>query len=431
MQETFNEKSDTQTFWLTLIRDIFGVDNPEEYIVFEKRVLIEHIGFIDAYVPSTGVVIEQKSPGKDLAAAFEQAKRYYDWLPVSQRGQYIITCDFNTMHVHDMETPKAPPKVLQVSELSRDDIPFLVIPGETMPLEERVSIEAGQRFKELYKHLRASLDEHFPNASLSSKAYRDAVDDLNIFCVRLVFLLYAEDSGLLAKHQFRNFLEGIKNIARENLLVLFNVVNKNNSSRSPFMSEIFRAFPFMDGGLFEKEIDFPSLSDEALHIIIHDMSESINWSGISPTIFGAIFESAVNEDTRDTQGIHYTSINNIHKVIDPLFLFLDDLNAKLDAILAQPDSLGKVHELLELQDKLAALRFLDPACGSGNFLTESFIHIRRIENKILAALKFLDALPKDCESPVKVSIRSKCMILRSTLRVQRYGFLTTKCGRNL
>ena len=396
MQETFNEKSNTQSFWLALIRDVFEVINPEVYIEFEKSVLIEHVGFIDAYVPSTGIVIEQKSPGKDLAAAFEQAKRYYDWLPVSQRGRYILTCDFITLHVHDMEYPTVDPTIIPVAELSRDKIDFLLTPGETMPLEERISIEAGKLVKRFYKHFRASLDERFLNADLNNKAYRDAVDDLNIFCVRLVFLLYAEDSGLLNKHQFRDFLECSKKMTRELMLMLFNIINTNFPNRNPNMSDIFQAFPFVDGGLFEKEIDFPPLSDDILDIIINDMSESINWAGISPTIFGAIFESTINEETRKNEGIHYTYIANIHKVIDPLFL--DELNAELDGILSKPNDSERVHDLLAFQDKLAALKFLDPACGSGNFLTESFIHIRRIENKILAAL------PEDRRPPVKVSI---------------------------
>lgn len=403
MQETFTEKSDTQSFWLALIRDVFGVINPEVYIEFEKRVLIEHVGFIDAYIPSTGIVIEQKSPGKDLAAAFEQAKRYYDWLPVSQRGRYILTCDFITLHVHDMEYPTADPTIIPVAELSRDKIDFLLTPGETMPLEERISIQAGKLFEGLYKHLRASLDELFPNADPKDEAYKKAVDDLNVFCVRLVFLLYAEDSGLFRKHQFHDFLNDCKQIAATALMQLFHVLNTEPHKHRLHRESVFKAFPYVDGGLFEKEIDFPPLSYDALYIILHDMSESFNWAGISPTIFGAIFESTINEETRKTEGMHYTSINNIHKVIDPLFL--DELNAELDGILAQPDSPGKVHGLLAFQDKLASLKFLDPACGSGNFLTESFIHIRRIENKILAALKFLDALPEDCESPVKVSIK--------------------------
>ena len=392
MQDTFNEKSDTQKFWLTLIRDVFGVINPEIYIEFEKRVLIENVGFIDAYVPSTGVVIEQKSPGKDLAAAFEQAKRYYDWLPVSQRGQYIITCDFITLNVHDMETPTAPPTVIPVSELSRDKIDFLLTPGETLPLEVAVSVKAGQHVKALYESLLDALPEAITKLDHSSKQYRDAIDNINIFCVRIVFLLYAEDSGLFRKHQFHDYIKDCGSKTTEALRTLFTVLNTKIPDRSPYLSEELKAFAFVNGGLFQKEAEFPQLSDDALHILIHDMSESFNWAGISPTIFGSIFESTINEDTRKTEGIHYTSTANIHKVIDPLFL--DELNAKLDGLIAHPE----VSSLIAFQDKLAALRFLDPACGSGNFLTESFIHLRRIENKVLAAL------PENCRPPVKVSI---------------------------
>ena len=395
-QDTLNEKSDTQTFWLTLIRDVFGVINPEDYIQFEKRVLIDNIGFIDAYIPSTGIIIEQKSPGKNLDAAFSQAKNYYDWLPVSQRGRYILTCDFTELHVHDLETPKAPPVIIPISELSRDKIDFLLTPGETMPIEERISIEAGKLIRKLYKHLRASLDELFPNANMDNGKYQNAVDDLNIFCVRLVFLLYAEDSGLFRRNQFHDYLAGSKAISTSAMTEIFYVLKTEPDKRRINLDNVLRDFPLVDGGLFEKDIEFPPISNEALYIIIHDMSESFNWAGISPTIFGAIFESAINEYTRKAEGIHYTSIKNIHKIIDPLFL--DELNADLDKLLALPESQDKFSSLTAFQDKLASLRFLDPACGSGNFLTESFIHIRRIENKILAAL------PENLRPAVKVSI---------------------------
>ena len=391
-----NEKSNTQSFWLSLIRDIFGIINPEDYIQFEKRVLIEHIGFIDAYIPSTGIIIEQKSPGKDLDAAFAQAKNYYDWLPISQRGRYIITCDFNVLHVHDLETPHNPPKIIPVAELSRDKIDFLLTPGETLPIEVAVSVKAGELVKSLYESLLASLPEAVSQSDHSSQLYKDAIDNINIFCVRLVFLLYAEDSGLFRKKQFHNYLQPRSNMAATALRELFRVLNTDIHKRSPYLSDELNAFPFVNGGLFQKDTDFPQLDSAALRTILHDMSESFDWSGISPAIFGAIFESIINEDTRKQQGIHYTSITNIHKLIDPLFL--DELNTSLDSLLALPESPQKFTSLTAFQDKLASLRFLDPACGSGNFLTESFIHLRRIENKILAAL------PEDSRPPVKVSI---------------------------
>ena len=379
-----NEKSYTQVFWLTLIRDKFGVINPEDYIEFEKRVEIEHVKFIDAYVPSTGTIIEQKSPGKNLDDAFTQAKNYHDWLPLSQRGRYIITCDFNTLHIHDMENPTKPPEIIPADMASRDNLSFLLTPGETLPLAVAISIKAGELAKSLYDSMLGSLHDVFPKSSRKSPEYEKARKNINVFCVRLVFLLYAEDSGLFAKSQFHDYLKPRAIMARDALAKLFAVLNTDIPDRDPFLGQELKAFPHVNGGLFKETVDFPQLSADELHIIIHDMAEGFNWSGISPAIFGAIFEATLNDETRKEGGIHYTSTASIHKLIDPLFL--DELNETLAEILAEPQSDARTLKLLAFQEKLAALRFLDPACESGNFLTESFISLRRIENRLLAAI---------------------------------------------
>ena len=390
-----NEKSHTEIFWLTLIRKVFGIINAEEYIEFQKRVAIEHVKFIDAYIPSTGTVIEQKSPGKDLEAAFVQAKNYHDWLPLSQRGRYIITCDFNELHVHDMEEPTAPPAVIPVSETTKDNLSFLLTPGDTVPIELKVSIEAGKLTRSLYDSLLSSLDEIAREKNYDDSQRKEARDNINVFCVRLVFLLYAEDAGLFAKKQFYSYLEARKKTARASLRELFTVLNQKYQEREAFLDDELKAFPFVNGGLFAKTVDFPQLNDDELNIILNDM-ESFNWSKISPTIFGAIFEATLNDETRKLGGIHYTSVKNIHKVIDPLFL--DGLNETLKGILNEPPSVSRTQKLLKFQDKLAALRFLDPACGSGNFLTESFICLRRLENTLL------NAIPENERPDVRVSI---------------------------
>ena len=387
-QQTFNEKSHTQTFWLTLIRNILGIPNPEDYIDFEKRVEIDHVKFIDAYIPSTRIIIEQKSPGKDLDSAFLQAKAYYDWLPYHEKGRHIITSDFNTFCVYDMDTPKAPPEVLTRESLSRQNLAFLIDRKAPTPKELReatLSLAAGKLAEKLYNALR----EKYPQPIDKNTLYR-----LNLFCVRIVFLLYAEDSGLFSKRQFHDYLLSRSNMTRSALRELFSVLNTELHNRSQYLEEDLAAFPYVNGGLFEMSLDFPQLDDEALRIIIEDMSEGFDWSEISPPIFGAIFESILSDESRRSEGIHYTSLENIHKVIDPLFL--DDLNAELLLIMSAPKSDDRLQKLTAFQEKLASLRFLDPACGSGNFLTESFLSLRRMENKILREL------PPD--SPVKVSI---------------------------
>ncbi|MBQ9404157.1 MAG: class I SAM-dependent DNA methyltransferase [Synergistaceae bacterium] len=394
------EKSNTQVFWLKLLRDVLGLEYPEKYIEFEKRVELHHMSFIDAYIPSTRIIIEQKGPDVDLdtpikqsdgtsLTPFEQAKRYYDWLPMSQKGRYIITCNFREIRIHDMETPKAPPRIILLENIERekDNLTFIAQPGRTLPHEVELSIKAGKLVRKLYDSLLGRYIN--PNS-------KDSLRNLSIFCVRVVFLLYAEDSGLFAKFQFHDYLKAREKTARDSLKRLFAVLNQRPHERDPYLEAALKVFPRVNGGLFEADdIEFPQLDGEPLRIILEDMSEGFNWSGISPTIFGAIFESTLNPETRDSGGMHYTSLENIHKVIDPLFL--DGLNKELDTC----DTPAK---LRRLQKKLASLKFFDPACGSGNFLTESYLSLRRLENEIINTLvQSSYTLPRN-EPLIKVSI---------------------------
>ena len=405
--ENISEKSSTQKYWRKLIFDVFGIVNQDDYIEFEKRVLVGRTKFIDAYIPSTGIVIEQKSPGIDLTlperqsdgsylTPYEQAKRYYDWLPISQKGRYILTCNFDEIRVHDMEKPSAPPEIISRKDVSPDNLGFLLTPGETLHREIRISVEAGQHIRKLYDYLLDSLDNIAKENHYDKDQYNNARDEINVFCVRLVFLLYAEDSGLFPrKKQFTDYFRNGANRPQSALKDLFSVLKTKENERDPYLDADLKDFPYVNGGLFHDDVSFPQLDDEAKRIILHDMA-GFDWSPINPTIFGAIFEATLNDETRKQEGIHYTSSANIHKVIDPLFL--DGLTETLSTILDEPESPERTQKLLAFQEKLAALRFLDPACGSGNFLTESFTSLRRLENSIL------DALPVTAERAVKVEI---------------------------
>ena len=405
--EIISEKSNTQKFWLKLIRDVFGIIKPEDYVEFEKSVLIGKKKFIDAFIPSTGIVIEQKSSYVDLSkpekqsdgsmlTPFQQAKRYYDWLPMSQKGRYVLTCNFKEIHVHNMETPSEPPPIIKINKVTRENLGFLLVPGETLHRDVQISIKAGQHVRTLYDYLLKSLDEISRANHYDKEQYNKARDDINVFCVRLVFLLYAEDSGLFKrKKEFTDYLKKRASAMNEVLKELFAVLRTEENARDPYISKELKAFPYVDGGLFYDDVRFPQLDDKAKSIILNDMAE-FNWEDINPTIFGAIFEATLNDETRKQEGIHYTSTENIHKVIDPLFL--DGLREELEAIIDENESPQKTQKLLAFQERLSALRFLDPACGSGNFLTESFTSLRRLENSILYEL------PEDAERSVKVSI---------------------------
>lgn len=387
-----DEKSDTQTFWLELLHDVLEVDSPGEIIEFEKRVELSHVSFIDAYIPQTGIIIEQKSidvnldsPAKQsdgtLTTPFEQAKRYYDWLPASQRGRYIVVCNFTEIRIHDMETPRAQPEVILLRNLGREahKLAFLIDRRAASPKEIReveLSVKAGELVGKLYD----SLLERYVDPD-----DKDTQRSLNVFCVRTVFLLYAEDAGLFAKSQFHDYLKTRKLMARNALRELFTVLNQKPEERDSYIDDALKAFPFVNGGLFSgDDIEIPKLDGEPLRIILEDMSEGFDWKDISPTIFGALFEATLNPETRHTGGMHYTSIENIHKVIDPLFM--DGLNREFSAIMANPPDKARTQKLRAFQKKLASLRFFDPACGSGNFLTESYLSLRRLENSIITEL---------------------------------------------
>ena len=408
------EKGESQSFWLSLLRDVYGVEHPEQFIQFEEQVHLDHTSFIDGTIPATHVLIEQKGLGKDLnkpikqsdgalLTPFEQAKRYILELPVSQHPRWVVTCNFSTFYVYDMERPRSEPEIIELANLEKEyyRLQFLVDAGnEHLKREMEVSIAAGEivglLYDAFYKQYANPESEH----SLKS---------LNKLCVRLVFCLYAEDAGIFGHHgMFHDYLKGFDTRGlRKGLVDLFRVLDTELQDRDPYLqadNPELAAFPYVNGGLFSDEnIEIPPFTDEIRNLLLEKASENFNWSEISPTIFGAVFESTLNPETRRSGGMHYTSIENIHKVIDPLFL--DELKGELDEICTISVERTKNTKLRAFQRKLASLTFLDPACGSGNFLTETYLSLRRLENKILVELSHGQVtMYSASESPIQVSI---------------------------
>lgn len=408
------EKGESQPFWLSLLRDVYGVEHPEQFIQFEEQVHLDHTSFIDGTIPATHVLIEQKGLGKDLNKPikqsdgallnpFEQAKRYILELPVSQHPRWVVTCNFSTFYVYDMERPRGEPEIIELANLEKEyyRLQFLVDAGnEHLKREMEVSIAAGEivglLYDAFYKQYANPESEH----SLKS---------LNKLCVRLVFCLYAEDAGIFGHHgMLHDYLKGFDTRGlRKGLVDLFRVLDTKLQDRDPYLKDDnpeLAAFPYVNGGLFSDEnIEIPPFTDEIRNLLLEKASENFNWSEISPTIFGAVFESTLNPETRRSGGMHYTSIENIHKVIDPLFL--DELKAELDEICANPVERTRTAKLRVFQRKLASLTFLDPACGSGNFLTETYLSLRRLENKILVKLSHGQVtMYSASESPIQISI---------------------------
>ena len=384
-----NERQDSQSFWLDLLQSVYGIENPTEYITFEDKVMLDHTSFIDGFIDKTKVLIEQKGSNKDLNKAirqsdgtyltpFQQAKRYSANTPYSRRPRWIITCNFKEFYIYDMEQPNGEPKVVQLADLDKEAyrLEFLVDKtNEHLEREMKVSMEAGEIVGEIYD----GLLKQYVNSDNP-----DSLHAINQLVVRLVFCLYAEDAGIFGhKMMFHDYLArfGSRDF-RRGLMDLFSVLDTPIDTRDPYLDSELNAFPYVNGGMFaENNLEIPNFTDELRELILEHASSGFDWSEISPTIFGAVFESTLNPETRRSGGMHYTSIENIHKVINPLFL--DELKEELNEIrqFKQPKTVEQ--KAKQFQSKLASLLFFDPACGSGNFLTETYISLRRLENEAI------------------------------------------------
>ena len=409
-----DEKQETQRFWLSLLQNVYGVEQPTEIIEFEKRVeVVNNNGttttkYIDGYIPTTRTLIEQKGMQIDLKKGerqsdgailtpFQQGRRYGGFLPNPEQPRWIVVCNFQTFEIHDMNRPNEEPEVLLLADLEKEfhRLDFLIDTGkEHIKKEMEISLQAGELVGVLYDALLKQYKD--PDAPETLKS-------LNKLCVRLVFCLYAEDAGIFGgKSMFHDYLEHHRAEDRRALINLFRVLDQDIPQRDKYLDDDLAAFPYVNGGLFaDEDIEIPRLGDEVIDLILHRGSEEFDWSDISPTIFGAVFESTLNPETRRSGGMHYTSIENIHKLIDPLFL--DGLKAEFEEIATLTVEKTRKARLEAFQRKLAGLKFLDPACGTGNFLTETYISLRRLENETISLLH-RGQIMLDMGNPIQVSI---------------------------
>ncbi len=472
-----SEKGETEQFWNSLLRDVLGVADLERCVKYEVPVPMKGTTkFLDAWIPETRVLIEHKSRGVNLDAPqaghdgltpYDQAVEYDNARPFDEKGRWIVTCNFDEFRIYDRAKPLAPPLTLKLGDLPKEAyrLAFLVNPKEkAIDRELEISVQAGRIVGEIYDSLlkqyeNKQTDFLTPNgvrdsekvSGVSREQIRllesDHLAALNRLCVRLVFCLYAEDADIFPKDCFRRLMEATPApFLRKRLIDLFQTLDTPPDKRDPYLELELCAFPYTSGGLFSmisKQTDFltpngvrdsenvsgvsreqirllnslddiPPLTEEIRQLLIG--ASQFDWRDITPTIFGALFESTLNPVTRRAGGMSYTSVENIHKVIDPLFL--NDLTRRVDAILTQRHrgtesvTTGSVSPclcvkdkkaLLALQDEMASLTFLDPACGSGNFLTETYICLRRLENRIIAALQKGQA-ELDLGISIKVSI---------------------------
>lgn len=407
------EDEDDRSYWLDILDRVLGIENATDRIEFQKKVIIDgNTKKIDAYIPETRVIIEQKSLGIALdkkihqsggidLTPYEQAKRYNDNLPFDEKARWIVTSNFAEIWIYDMNMRVPEPVKVSLADLQSKyrQLVFLINQEQThISQEMEVSVKAGELVGIIYDALYKQYIDPESERALKS---------LNMLCVRLVFCLYAEDAGIFSptnRSMFHDYLKKFEaRDIRKALIELFRILDTKPEDRDPYDTGDLSRFPYVNGGLFADEnIEIPHFTDEIKTILLSKASDNFDWSVISPTIFGAVFESTLNPETRRSGGMHYTSIENIHKVIDPLFL--DDLRKELDGIKKITIERTKDSKLKAFQQKLANIKWLDPACGSGNFLTETYISIRRLENEVLNELQHGQIVFGEAINPIQVSI---------------------------
>ncbi len=380
-----SEKGEDQQFWNALLGDVLGMEDVASRVQYQVPVPMKGTTkFLDAWIPETRVLIEHKSRGVNLDAPqaghggltpYEQAVEYDNARPFDEKARWIVTCNFDEFRIYDRAKPLAPPQRLSLGNIPKEAhrLAFLVNPKEkAIDRELEISVQAGRIVGEIYDALLKQYGE----------GSADHLAALNRLCVRLVFCLYAEDADIFPKDCFRRLLEDTPApFLRKRLIDLFQTLDTPLAKRNTYLEPDLCAFPYTNGGLFRNaaESDVPPLTDSIRKLLIG--ASQFDWRDITPTIFGALFESTLNPVTRRSGGMVYTSVENIHKVIDPLFL--DDLTSRVEGAIKKGDK----RSLLALQAEMASRKFLDPACGSGNFLTETYICLRRLENLIIAALQ--------------------------------------------
>lgn len=434
------EKQDTHSFWEELVEIILGVEHGRDIIDTEKPVpataiVVEdgnRIKFIDCYIKPSKCIVEQKSFGislSDKTASYkdeqgiihvydarEQAKIYYNRLNQSEQGRYYIACNFEEFSIYDNNHKEKAPVTFSLKDLYHHrNFLYRVLSGEASvgqqdkdAIQDATAKTASGIINKLYKLL---LDQY-----KSKEQTSEVLHQLNVFCVRVVFCLYADDAELFEDRQFNNFLRSFSaKKLEEKFKWLFLALDQKEEQRAPSLDKEIKAFPHVNGGLFHDIVETPRISEDIRNLLLNSVEDlhmpgkddiPFSWSEISPTNFGCIFESTLDANTRHKNGMHYTSPTNIHRVIDPLFL--DDLSAELETIIEMPyeeneEKRQKDSALLEFHKKLSSLRFLDPACGSGNFLTETFKSLRRLEIKTLAALPHV-GVGEFMSCPLKVGI---------------------------
>lgn len=407
-----NEQQDTAKFWQDLLVNVLGVPSSSvaTFVDFERKVRGRRI---DVFVSDHHFLCEQKSVGVDLdkpeprqgrmETPYQQAIWYAQHLPYSERPRWLMTCNFETFRLYDLDEER-PEDGMQ--EFTLDELPDCVhmlsflTSKETSRLhkEQQLSIEAGGYVSKLYD----ALSKQYHHIDGDDETAREEQRSLNVLITRIIFMLYAEDADLLQSHSaFGDFCRRDPHKLRGRLMELFRVIDTPISERDEYMDEELAAFPYVNGGLFsDASIVIPQMTDEIARAIV-DASEGFMWRDISGVIFGGVFEGTLNPETRHAGGMHYTSVENIERCLKPLFL--DDLWDELHRAEGERSNAKRRQMLDALHDKIASITIGDPACGSGNFLTEAYRQLRTIENRIIEDENG-DQTVLTIDNPIRVSL---------------------------
>ena len=365
------EKGETQSFYNAFFR-VFGVRR-RSVARYEAHVakLDNRSGFIDLFWPGV-LIVEQKSAGRDLKAAYEQAGEYFDALPERERPRFILVSDFQTFELHDLDEREVVSFALADLPAHVEAFGFILgVQRRTFRDQDPANIEAAELVGRLHD-------------ALADAGHRG--HDLERFLVRVVFCLFADDTGIFEPRDI--FLDFIDTRTGEDgadlgpwLAQLFEVLDTPEERRAATLDEDLARFPYVNGDLFEGHLRMFSF-DAAMRGALLDACR-FDWSNISPAIFGALFQSVMDPAERRAQGAHYTTEKNILKVIEPLFM--DELRAEFERLKARKDR-RRLAELRRFQRKLGRMTFFDPACGCGNFLIIAYRELRLLEIEVLKEL---------------------------------------------
>lgn len=405
-----NEQQDTAKFWQDLLVNVLGVpsNSMATFVDFERKVRGRRI---DVFVSDHHFLCEQKSVGIDLdkpeprngglETPYQQATWYAQHLPYSERPRWLMTCNFETFRLYDLDDERPEDGV---QEFTLEELPnnlyllSFLTSNESSRLhkEQMLSIEAGAHVSRLYD----ALSKQYHHIDTDKEEQRS----LNVLITRIIFLLYAEDADLLQSHfAFGDFCKGDPSKLRRKLATLFETIDTPYEERDEYADDDVAAFPYVNGGLFsDQSIVIPQMTEEIANAI-EDASRGFDWREISGVIFGGVFEGTLNPETRHAGGMHYTSVENIERCLRPLFL--DELWAELHAAEGERSGAKRQQMLEALHDKISKITVGDPACGSGNFLTEAYRQLRTIENRIIEDEHGdQTALFGALDSPIRVSL---------------------------